>query len=471
MQGPPSSTYLGPVPFPYPAGDISPGGMQQLNAEVSMSGQLAHSKYPLIVPGSYIYRGTVCPFQAHTFVTPPPANNGGLPKITTTVPTFTVDTASYPDASLPHSLGEANPEALFLLPLGPPRNLFQTAPLASLLDERLAFSPQDQNPPSSNPDEIVFLRNTTVGTPGGLPPDPSTSGGDSSGFVMTSANTTVSYSKAYGTTFRTVNLTKASGFSDLARPKRTDFFPQSDGGLCGDQVLLYVPGRNLMVWLLQYWSPNIASGAVIQKGQNRIRIAWTTPQATAADFLHAWRWCDVSPATLGDSVATDWMDYPDLAYSNGFLYISVDNGYWAGVILGQKVYTNRRFFISASLDDMAGNNSAVNLIYYEPIQSGLFKAHFVQSAPDTMYCTALTDTSDLSVFADPDASPYIPAPQKIVVSSFCPSTATSGCDFTVNAPDNLNWNVAGPAPGQIVGATYLAPSFLCGGPCDFPTHR
>jgi hypothetical protein len=340
-----------------------------------------------------------------------------------------------------------------------------------------AFTPNDQTPPpSGSPNDVVFLRNQNGGGYGGLPPDPNAAGATPGGFVMITANTAVSYSTDFGKTFTTVNLTSGSGFSDKTQPGRTDFFPENDGGLCCDQVLHYVPGRNLMVWLLQYWSPgiNIVVNGVTVKGQNRLRIAYATPEAAAKDFLHAWTWFDITPPTLGDTTQTDWFDYPDLAYSNDWLYINVRHGFWNGNFnsnnqpIGQQVYNARKWFIRASLNDMAGNAGTINLVYYEAVKNGLVDAHFAQSAPDTMYYAALPDTSTLSVFADPDSSPNIPTPKDIVVTRYCLNQSTNPCDYSVNAPDNLNWNVA---PSGVLGGAYVAPAMFCPpGGCAGPTH-
>jgi hypothetical protein len=455
-----------------------------LYTQLAMPGFQPGSRYPLVIRGSYEYRGSVCHFRTHALLTPEAPGNGGKPKSRTTVPVFTVNTAVYPVAPLFHSRDDRpNDEGEFLPPLGKPRNLFTTPPLQSMLNRTLAFSPNDRTPPPGNgPSSVVFVRNQNGGTYSALPPDPSVAGADPSGFVMISANNNgpanvaaaVSYSTDFGKTFTKVPLTKATGFKDPAIPSRPDFFPESDGGLCCDQVVHYVPGRNLMVWLLQYWSPNVTVGGMSRKGQNRLRIAWTTPQAAAADFLHAWRWFDVSPTTLGDTTVTDWMDYPDLAYSNGFLYISVDHGFWnpgltpKGAVIGQQVFGSRRWFIRASLDDIVNVRSNINLIYYEPQKSGVVKSRFVQSGPDTMYYAAEPDTSTLSVFADPDSSPDIPTPKDIGVTSYCASAATDACDYAVNAPDNLNWNVA---PHGVLGGTYAAPPQFCQrGGCFGPTR-
>ena len=469
-----AGTYVGPTPFSYPAGTMDPDQTQQLNAEFSMLD--GHSTFPLTITGTYDFGASVCSFQAQALVSPPPAGNGGTPKLTTTVQRFTADTAFFPAAPLFHPPQDRpNAENTYIPPLGQPRNLFPSPPALSALNLLLAFSPNDQTPPpAGSPNDAVFLRNQQGGTYVGIPPDPSVAGATPTGFVMISANTAVSYSKDYGKTFTTVNLTKGSGFSDPARPSRTDFFPESDGGLCCDQVLHYIPSRNLMIWLLQYWSPSINFFGLTAKSQNRLRIAWATPQAAAANFVGAWSWFDVSPTTLGDNTVLDWMDYPDLAFSNDWLYISVDHGFWnankdsKGNVIGQQVFTDRRWFVRASLNDMASSASTINLVYYEAVKNGLVKAHFAQSAPDTMYYAAQPDTSTLSVFADPDSSPNIPTPKNISVTLHCINRATNPCDYSVNAPDNLDWNQA---PHGVLGATYVAPSFLCPPEgCSFPTH-
>jgi hypothetical protein len=465
-----AGSYAGPTPFAYAAGTLQPDKLQQIYAQFSnLNGAAA---FPLTVSGTYQFGASVCSFQTQASVNPPPAGNGGTPKVTTTVQSFTDSTAVYPPAPPPPEAdAQTNAENVYLPPLGQPRYLFPAPPVSSSLDRTRAFIPDDQAPAPGGSSAVSFVRNQKGGNYSSYPPDPSAAGADPSGFVLISANNSsgandgaVSYSKDFGQTFTTVNLTKGSGFTDPSKPSRTDFFPESDGGLCCDQVVHYVPGRNLMIWLLQYWSPAINVGGLAQKGQNRLRIAYATPQAAAADFLHAWRWFDVSPASLGDATVTDWMDYPDLAYSNGFLYISVDHGIWnagkdaAGNVIGQQVSSDRRWMVRASLDDMANASATIDLISYEPIKGGLVKAHFAQSAPDTMYYAAQPNTSTLSVFADPDSSSDVPTPKDIPVTSTCQNVATNPCDYSVIAPDNLDWNVA---PHGVLGGTFVAPSFLC----------
>jgi hypothetical protein len=469
----PGGNYVGPSALPYAAGSIEAGDTEPLYAQLSLPSFQPGTQYALTVRGTYHHGGAICHFSAHATLTPPPGN-GGQPKSTTTLSVFTVGTAVYPAHPLPHPVDEQPNEEgdAFLPPLGQPRNLFPFPPAESVLDRAAAFRPNDQAPPAgAGSNSVVFIRNQQGGTYFALPPDPNVAGADTSGFVLISANNNnggaaaaVSYSKNFGGSFTTVPLTAATGFKDPGNSGRTDFFPESDGGLCCDQVVHYIPARNIMVWLLQYWSPSITVNGLTESGQNRLRIAWATPQAAAADFLHAWSWIDITPTTLGDTTATDWFDYPDLAFSNGYLYISVDHGIWnanlnaQGKVIGQQVNTANRWLVRAALDDMTGGKSSVGLIYYQAQKNGVYKTHFVQSAPDAMYYAAEPDTSTLSVFADPDSSPNIPSPTDIAITSRCANVATNPCDYSVNAPDKLNWNVA---PHAVLGGTYVAPPQLC----------
>ena len=457
-----TGTYSGPTPFSYGSGTLN--ARQFVSLAALFSGLDTSAAFPLSVHGTYGAAGA-CPFNATASVSPPLPGNGGTPKLTTTVPRMTIENATF-SPPLPRGPSRLpNPKSVYRPPLGEPRNLFTTPPSASVLDTIRALNPVESSPAGVSPSEVVFFRNAAGGSFNGLPPDPSVAGATPGGFAMFTANTAVAFSTDRGATFTTVNLTQAAGFSDPSNPARTDFFPEVDGGLCCDQVMHYIPGRNLLVWLLQYWSPAINVGGVAQLGQNRLRIAFATPEAAAANFLYAWSWFDVSPTTLGDTTATSWMDYPDLAHSNDWLYINVDHGLWNagldanGNVIGQQVFNARKWFVRASLNDMASGAGQINLVYYEATgKNGLVKAHFAQSSPDAMYFAALPDSSTLSVFADPDATGTVPTPTDIKITSYCGTSATNPCDYSVTAPDNLNWNVA---PHGVLAAATVVPTVFC----------
>jgi hypothetical protein len=445
----PSATYLGPNSLPIRLGEMIPQTVQVMDARFSMT----QPKFSIIVKGTYNIGSKSFRFDVHDFVRPLQPNNAPIVATNGTSQKLTASTATYPPPPPPPPANPPpnNPEFDVVgirQPLGQFRNLFSTPPPASILNRVSAFGPGDQlPPPGGNASSVVFTRNTK-GTSGGLPPDPSVAGADATGFAMFSVNTNVSYSKDAGQTFTVVGLT---GINDPAIPTRTDFFPQDDGGLCCDQVVTYIPKRNIYVWLLQYQAKPIVLNGKNTTGGNRLRIAWATPQAAAADFLHAWTWVDltsdVTPNCTGLGLGNDWMDYPDLAFSDNFLYVGVDHG-----IQGTgSVHPDRHIFVRLSLNDMLNpSSSVVNYQYMDPTHNGLWQNHIVQSSPDEMIWSALPDTSTLTVYSWPDSSDSA-SPRDIKISSYLNN------DYSAPAPDTFNWNVA---PANALGATRTEPFVL-----------
>jgi len=217
--------------------------------------------------------------------------------------------------------------------------------------------------------------------------------------------------------------------------------------VCCDQVVIYVPSRNIYVWLLQYNSTLVMINGKKAAGPNRLRIAWATPQAAAADFLHAWTWVDMTSADIG--IGNDAMDYPDLAYSDNFLYVGVDHGI-AGT---NQVYTARHIFARFNLNEMVDPNIPyVTWSFMDPIHGGLWQNHIVQSSHDTFFWSALPDTSTLTVYSWPDNS-NLAAAHEIPISKW------GNFDYNVLAPDSIPWMAA---PANALGATESDPPVLCG---------
>lgn len=455
-----SGLHTGPGTLPYAAGDIAPNQVVSVSSTFSMTSAEARSPFLLTLIGTYNFQTVACGFQASVTVTPPSPGNAGQPKRSTRVTMFTPDTATYPPPPAP-TTSLPNAKNKPVLPTGP-RRWFPSSPPATPLNRIAAFSPSDQGPPSgAAPNAAVFAINNPGGTYGAVPPDPTVAGPAPNGVTIISANTAVSYSTNYGLSFTTVNLTGAGGFSDILRPGRTDFFPENDGGVCCDQVLQYIPSRGVFVWLLQYRSPNVLVSTVPRLGQNRLRIAYASASDLATGrFMDAWNWFDITPTTVGVTTATDWFDYPDMSFSQDWLYISVRHGFWnatrnaSGNEIGQQVWGDRRWFIRANLNDMANRVASPELVFYEAFANQLKDSRIAQSPTGAMYFAGQKDSSTLVVFADPDASPEVPAGKEVPIYSFCANTAVAACDYSVTAPDGLNWNVA---PHGVLGATYVAP--------------
>jgi len=293
----------------------------------------------------------------------------------------------------------------------------------------------------------------------GTPPDPNAAAATADGVVLATYNTGISVSTNGGANFTDINLFGPQP----GNPARTSFFPQSDGGLCCDQVVVYVPAQNVFVWLLQYNpitacatncppAPPPAAPATFRITQtSRLRVAWATPAQVAADFWNAWTYVDLTGVnTPGVSSGlginnNEWLDYPDLAWSNTFLYVGIDHGFPTPGL----VYTGRRIVARLSLADMV--NTAATQVGYNFAEltgsNGLNKTHFVQGAPGRMVVGSLDNSSTLRVYTWPDNE------GSIRNTSVAISTIPQGTNYTSIAPDNSDW-VAVSFPGNITGGVY-----------------
>lgn len=433
---------------PVALGDMDPEEVQLVNAEVTDRDGHLDKKYLVMVRGRYTINGRDCTFTVKAFVSPQEISDsdtfpGRQGEIFLRRPQDEV----YPPPQDTDSDDEGpNAESPILIPPGPFRQLFPPTPTPSegAMPGGAALVDIDQN------------RNSTSNN-AGTPPDPNAAR-DTNGVVLATFNTGISASLDGGASFTDVNLFAAVP----GQPGRTSFFPQSDGGLCCDQVVIYVPQQNLFVWLLQYWpvsttTPAPGGGTTTTITQpNRLRIAWATPQAIAANFFNAWTYGDLTAnAVAGVSsglgaAANEWLDYPDLAYSETFLYVGTDRGFPNAP---GSVYTGRRIVARLNLAQMADPTSTVvnyNFTEYSG-SNGLNKTHFVQSAPDRMVTAGLDNTSTLRVFTweDDEGSADV---RTVPISSI--TTA-----YNETAPDGTDWYAVS-FPGNISGATYRDGNYI-----------
>ena len=163
-------------------------------------------------------------------------------------------------------------------------------------------------------------------------------------------------------------------------------FPSDKGEFCCDQLVLWVPGPNVWVWLLQYSETG---------GTNIVRIAVSRDGSSGS-----WKWWDVSPGDLNAAWKGVWFDFPHLALSNGHLWISLNQytpkGAWqrASVI---------RYPLSVLTSVLTGSVAQVGREQWTTNSHG--SLCFVVGATDTMWW-ASTDASSqrLHVFSWPDSS-------------------------------------------------------------------
>lgn len=426
-------TYFGPATLPLVLGDLAPNKDVVVDAIFKLS-TAADGKPRLITIDGDFRQGTSPreTFRVTLTINPnatPPGPFFGTPGVSVLQDPKVV---AYPMPP-PRTDERPNAESPIFVPIGPPRTVFPATPTGTGLGAVAAGAP------------VVIPVNTSTGTGIGTPPDPNAAS-SGTGVVLSTYNTGIQVSTDSGATFTNFGL-----FSpDPSNPARTSFFPQSDGGLCCDQVVVYLQRQNLFVWILQYRPITNAAGQITQS--SRLRIAFATPEAIAADMWNAWRYGDLTAINrpgissgLGIN-ANEWLDYPDMAWSDTFLYVGVDRGFpnAAG-----SVYAGRRLVARLRLADMADTSSGViNYSYAELTGSnGLNKGHFVQGAPGRMVLGSLDNSSTLRVFTWDDGS------GSIISDTVAISQIQQGAAYNSAAPDGSNWVGVG-FPGNISGSAF-----------------
>jgi hypothetical protein len=420
-------SFSGPGSLPIALGTIAAAADTMLDFVATVPKTDGTAVYRLTISGSYTYSGKVYGFTLNWAITPNAAGPGTINARNGFLTKQNPMTAIYPT---PPTLPPFSPnaETPTFVPLGPPRMVSTITSGGTSLGTS-AGSPSVQIP----------VNNTSVFN-AGVPPDPNAAA-EGGGVVIQTFNTGVSYSIDGGQTFTFVNL-----FNPVpGEPGRNSFFPQSDGGLCCDQVVIYDPGSGLFFWNEQYWPINNAAGTGIAQ-PDRERIAWATPAAIKANFYDAWTYVDLTATGIG-AAKNEWVDYPDLAVSttDTYLYFDVDHGFPQP----GKVYTGQRIVARLSMSDIV--NPAIPSVGYSYAlltgSNGLNKDHIVQNALGKMVLASLDNSSTLRVFTWNDTDSTI-SNATVGITSI-----NQGSSYTSTAPDGSDW-VAVSFPGNITGATY-----------------
>jgi hypothetical protein len=134
-------------------------------------------------------------------------------------------------------------------------------------------------------------------------------------------------------------------------PEQT--FPNSPHVFCCDQAAIYSPEHDVMIWFLQY----------LQDGHsNTIRVA----VARGDDDIRnqRWRYYDFSPQSVG-SWQDEWFDFPDIAITRDFLYISINSFSTAGTEASEDDSFARAVALRLPLAELAG---------YQPVSSFFFQS-------------------------------------------------------------------------------------------------
>jgi uncharacterized repeat protein (TIGR01451 family) len=189
--------------------------------------------------------------------------------------------------------------------------------------------------------------------------------------ILYTGNWYAAFSTDGGTTFSYIN------------PETT--FPDIPGQpFCCDQVALYDPNHDLMIWFLQYvkdGNGNTARVAVAQGDDIRTR---------------QWRVFDFTPQNVG-GWDNEWFDYPDLAVGEKFLYVTTNT-------FNMSDRFTRSVILRLPLDKLAA---------YQPFTPDYFDTtddfslRPTQGAKDTMYFGNHVNERTMRVWTWPENSQSI----------------------------------------------------------------
>ena len=160
-------------------------------------------------------------------------------------------------------------------------------------------------------------------------------------------------------------------------------FPSVSGGFCCDQLALYDANHDLMVWFLQY---------IKDSAGNTIRIAVAHGNNIPS---RSWSLYDFTPQDVGLSGV--WFDYPAMAISNQFLYVTVNAFSVSGDTFQQAVV------LRLPLADLAASRG----FSYRYFTTSSFSLRPTQGATDTMFFGSHQSNTTLRLFSWPESGTAI----------------------------------------------------------------
>ena len=179
--------------------------------------------------------------------------------------------------------------------------------------------------------------------------------------VMMTGNTWMAFSEDSGNTFTYLNP--------------TTIFPQSDGGLCCDQVVLFVPQYDLFVWLMQYRRDDA--------DDNRIRLAVQSPEGIRNSDATSWTYWDFPSNVFS---AEGFLDYNDMTATSQSIY-------WNSMINGGRVV------VRIPLDQLV-ERSTINYRYTGGTNAVF--SHITQNPNNEVYWAGHVNTSQMRIYNWPD---------------------------------------------------------------------
>jgi hypothetical protein len=275
-------------------------------------------------------------------------------------------------------------------------------------------------------DTLIVTQNTTYMNNAGFPPDPS--GASGGGVVFATANPpgnniAAAVSTDDGRTFTTID--PSTIWKDIFSPVKDSAGNIIAGGLCCDQVVRYVASINRFVWYQQFSTVTALGGGLI----NMVRIAAAAPEDIKAKGYNGsgvWTYWDMTSATF--NLGENWMDFPDMAIGDNFLYFSTN-----------KVNTGG-FVVRISLAELR-DRATLNMRY---TAAGVCAKMTRNAASELFWSTLAADSAVMVYNWREDSTGY--AWRKVPLASWNRS------DFTAPDPAGNRWIWGAVGFGNVQGA-------------------
>ena len=179
-------------------------------------------------------------------------------------------------------------------------------------------------------------------------------------------------------------------------------FPTIPGqGFCCDQVAIYDPGNDVMIWYLQYI--NDSNG-----NTGRIAVAQGSDIAS-----QQWRIYDLTPQNVG-GWNQEWFDYPAITVSNDFLYFTTNmfsttaNSYTR--TLGMRIPLTQLANYQPLSFDFFDTNTAFSL---RPTRGAVGTMHFGSTISNTTLRILTWPENSLSISVDDVAIQFFSNAQRV----------------------------------------------------------
>jgi hypothetical protein len=248
----------------------------------------------------------------------------------------------------------------------------------------------------------ILLNTAHVAPSGGVPQEPATAAFGN--VVVYTDNTQVAFSVNGGSSF--TSFSPGSLYSD-----------DPEGGPCCDQDVIYIPKIGEFAWLLQYWPG--------PTGANLDRLAVFPPSAVTSSGLAYWTSWDIYASMLPGT--KPFLDFPDLAFGDSYLYLSADGLNTAGKVA-------QTFIVRIGLTNLqSGLNLAAGPEAWRYIDGAPFFGKVVQNTGAVAYWASNNSTSSMAASDWPESSTSWSGPYNV------PDYSWPNANYTSNDPSGQKW--------------------------------